>query len=230
MKTPIVRRLRRKASSFLNRFRPDPDLFLGKVPGVIHVGANEGQERDAYDKHGLQVMWIEPIPEVFATLQERLSRYPRQSACQYLVTDQDGAEYAFNIANNGGASSSILDFKLHKDVWPDIAYERTITLRGTTLASLLKKEGTNPADYPALVMDVQGSELLVLKGAEAVLPAFRFIKTEVADFEAYAGCCQLRDINAFLKPRGFRELSRRRFAERPAGGSYYDIVYERRSA
>jgi len=198
VKTPILRRLRRKASSLLNRFRPDPDLFLQKVPGVIHVGANEGQERDAYAKHGLQVIWIEPIPEVFATLQKHLSVYSRQSAYQYLVTDQDGSEYAFHIANNGGASSSILDFKLHKDVWPDIAYEQTITLRGTTLASLLKKEAINPADYPALVMDVQGSELLVLKGAEAILPAFRFIKTEVADSEAYAGCCQLGDINAFL--------------------------------
>ena len=228
MKTPIIKKLSRRATSLLNALNGDPDRFLKQVRGVIHVGANEGQERDLYAQLGLRVIWIEPIPEVFAVLKTRLSGYASQLAFEYLVTDRDNSEHQFHIANNGGASSSILDLKLHKDVWPDIAYDRTVTMRGITLASLLKKEGFNPFDYPALVMDVQGSELLVLKGGETVLPAFRFIKTEVPDFEAYAGCCQLGDIEMFLKQRGFREFSRHRFASRPAGGSYYDIVYERR--
>jgi FkbM family methyltransferase len=228
MKTQIIKRLSRRATQLVNRFRPDPDRFLQQVPGVIHVGANEGQERDTYDRHGLKVIWIEPIPEVFATLQAYLRDYPRQAAYQYLVTDRDDSQHPFHIASNSGASSSILDLKLHKDVWPDITYERTVVMRGTTLSSLLKRESIDPADYPALVMDVQGSELLVLKGAVDILSAFRFIKTEVPNFEAYAGCCQLADIEEFLTARGFREFSRRRFAEHPAGGSYFDIVYERR--
>jgi hypothetical protein len=42
--------------------------YLRKVRGVIHVGANEGQERDLYAAFGLNVIWIEPIPEVFQVL------------------------------------------------------------------------------------------------------------------------------------------------------------------
>jgi FkbM family methyltransferase len=211
--------------------RDDPyDKFLRRTAGVIHVGANSGQERILYEKYGVRVVWIEPIPEVFETLKTRLKRYPWQSAFQGLVTDQDGLEYAFHVANNAGESSSILEFKLHKDIWPEVSYDRTITLRGTTLVSLLTRERIAASDYDALVMDTQGSELLVLKGAAPILHNFNFIKTEVADFESYAGCCQLRDIDLFVREHGFHEISRHRLESRAKGGSYYDIVYERKTA
>lgn len=209
-------------------FTRDPDRFLKEVSGVIHVGANIGQERATYQAFGLQVIWIEPIPDVFQTLQANLAGYPGQRALQYLVTDQDDAECTLHIANNAGQSSSILDLKMHKEIWPQIAYERDITLRSTTLTSLLQKERVNATDYQALILDTQGSELLVLKGAGAILSGFRFVKLEVADFESYKGCCQVRDIEEFLRPRGFVEFARRKFAERPGGGSYYDIIYERK--
>ncbi len=216
-------------STLRRLFGRNPDRFLKRVPGVIHVGANAGQERDLYDRYGLRVIWIEPIPEVFAQLQNALTRYPKQRALQYLVTDQDGAEYPFHIANNAGASSSIYDFQLHKDVWPEVSFERTVTMQSITLTTLLRQESVNPSDYPALIMDVQGSELLVLKGAVEILSAFAFIKTEVADFESYAGSCQIGDIEQFLNANAFTEFARTKFAERSEGGNYYDIVYRKQS-
>lgn len=207
----------------------DPDRFLNRASGVIHVGANTGQGRIRYEKRGLRVVWIEPIPEVFATLEENLRPFPRQTALRYLVADRDDVEHTFHIANNAGKSSSILELKLHKDVYPEVAYERSVTMRSITLASLLEREKIAAADYDALVMDVQGAELLVLKGAAPILGSFKFIKTEVAEFESYAGCCQPKDIDAFVRPYGFREIARNRFAEHPHGGGYYDIVYERKA-
>jgi hypothetical protein len=90
---------------------------------------------------------------------------------------------------------------------------------------LLARERIDVARYDSLVMDTQGSELLVLKGAEPLLERVRFIKTEVPDFEAYTGCARLDDIARFLEERGFAELTRHRFATRAEGGSYYDVVY-----
>ena len=207
--------------------RGDPHRMLRKASGVIHVGANSGQHRKIYGKYALPVVWIEPIPEVFQMLKENLQTHPRQSAYQYLVTDRDDTEYVFHVANNAGKSSSILDLKLHKDIWPEVAYDRTITLRSTTLPTLLARERIDAAGYDALIMDTQGSELLVLKGAAPILHGFRFIKTEVADFESYAGCCQLKDLDSFVKQHGFAEISRQRFAQHGQGGGYYDVVYEK---
>lgn len=216
----ILRRLRRW-------FGPDPNRFLRSVHGVIHVGANVGQERELYARHGLDVLWIEPIPDVFVTLNANLEGFPRQRALQALVTDRNDHEYEFHVANNAGESSSIFDLKQHKEVWPKVAFTRSIALRSVTLPTLLEREGIDPRAYDALVMDTQGSELLVLKGAESLLPRFAYIKTEVPDFEAYAGCVQLAELTAFLAARGFIELTRNQFASRAAGGHYYDVVYRR---
>ena len=201
--------------------------FLPKLSGIIHVGANRGQERALYEKYKLDVIWIEPIPEVFLELKANLEPYPKQHAYQYLITDSNTKQYKFNIANNGGASSSILEFALHKDIWTNTTYERTITLQSLTLSAFIEKESINLQKYDGLILDTQGSELLVLAGATDLLQNFKFIKIEVPDFESYKGCCQLNDVESFLQAHNFLEFSRVKFAERREGGSYYDIVYRR---
>jgi len=204
----------------------NPDSFLKDVSGVVHIGANNGRERDLYASHNLRVFWIEAIPEVFVELQHNIRNYARQQAVQALVTDVDGREYQFNIANHSG-SSSILDFKHHKAIWPEVKFTDTILLKSITLASLYKIEGIDPLEYQALVLDTQGSELLVLQGGVNLFEWFKYIKTEVADFEAYEGCCQLDEIHEFMLAHGYKEYSRNQFASHPDGGDYFDIVYKR---
>jgi len=213
----------------LSLFRKDPDTLLKRVTGVVHVGANTGQEIMLYAKYGLSVVWIEPIGEVFRVLQSNLKGVPNQIALQALVTDLDNRPYQFHLASNNGASSSILELNLHQDIWPEVVYEKTITLYSKTLASLLKENNINGSAYDMLVMDTQGSELLVLRGAEPILQNFTYIKTEVPDFESYTGCCQLKDLHLFLSQHGYREFSRHRFATHPGGGKYYDIIYKKKS-
>ncbi len=218
-----------KAISFRVRFffRKDYDKFLKKVKGVIHVGANTGQEIPMYAKYGLQVVWIEPIPEVFETLKTNLNGVKKQQAIKGLVTDKENEEYEFHIASNYGASSSILDMSLHQDIWPDIKFDKTIKLRSNTLTTLLNNNQVDLSQYDTLIMDTQGSELLVLKGAIPILQHFTYIKTEVSDFESYKGCCQLKDIDSFLSQNGFTTFSSHKFAQHPNGGAYYDVVYKK---
>jgi len=215
----IMVRLRRS-------FRRDGDRFLKEVSGVVHVGANTGQERGIYDKLSLDVIWIEPIPEVFAKLQDNLRSFPRQRAIRCLVTDKDDEENVLHVSNNDGLSSSILDLKDHKDIWPEVTYARSIRIMSTTLTSLFAREGIDASKYQALIMDTQGTELLVLRGSIPLLKGFRYIKTEVPDFVAYAGCCLLSDMEAFMGEHEYSEISRTKFAERPQGGAYYDVVFK----
>lgn len=221
----------RKLKSLLLRIwvgpRGHPHHFLRHVNGVIHVGANSGQERDIYDAHGTRVVWIEPIPEVFAKLQANIAALPRQRAIQGLVSDTAGARHLFHVANNDGQSSSILPFKHHADIWPHIRFERTIELVSETLPSLLQQHSIDHRNYQALVLDTQGSELRVLRGANELLPSFRYIKVEASDFEVYEGCCTLDEISRFLADHGFTELSRRCFARRRQGGGCYDVTFAR---
>ena len=208
----------------VERYRND---FLRSARGVIHVGANTGQERDLYAHYGLDVLWVEPLPDAFAALQRNLRGFPRQAALQALVTDTDDAEYDFHVANNEGQSSSIFDLGAHKEIWPRVAYTGSLRIRGVTLPTLLGREGIDPSRFDVLVMDAQGAELLILRGAASLLTCWSLIKTEAADFDAYVGAARLADLDGFLRPQGFVERRRYRFARHTGGGAYYEVVFAR---
>ena len=222
---PGFRPLKGTAWRLIRKFRRSPDFFLGKIKGLIHVGAHHGEERDVYAAHGLNVLWVEAIPEVHENLKVLLAAYPKQQAVCNLVTDVEGGECKLNISSNDGCSSSIFDLAGHKKLYPEVSYTGSITLRSVTLATLVRKLRLDLKNYDALVMDTQGSELLVLKGATSILPAFRFIETEAADFESYAGSCRLSDIDDFLRQQGFSRVVKSRFAHKAGVGSYFNVVY-----
>lgn len=204
------------------------DSFLSKVPGVIHLGANMGQERDKYAALGLNVIWVEPIPAVFEVLVSNISGIANQRACNYLLAEEQGKEYAFHISNNDGQSSSILDLAKHREMWPDVHFGEEILIKATTLAHLVEIEQLDLRNFGALVLDTQGSEMLVLKGAIPVLKEFQFVKSEVADFESYAGCCQLDDLSDFMHKQGFFLSRKVPFFAVGGVGTYYDVLFRRK--
>ena len=73
-----------------------------------------------------------------------------------------------------------------------------------------------------------GSELMVLRGAAHILPRFKWIKTEAADFEAYRKCTTVSELTGYLRQFGFCILRQERFAIHPRGGAYWDVLFGRR--
>ena len=213
----------------LNLVRGNPDAFLKNSKGVIHVGANLGQERDIYAAKDLNVVWIEPIPEIFERLTKLIAPFPKQKAFCRLITDVDDREYSLNLSNHDGRSSSIFELAEHRKLWPDTSFTGKITVKSIRLSTLVRRESIELSTYDTLVMDTQGSELLVLQGAIDSLSRFRFIKTEVADFESYKSCCQFPEINEFLVQQGFRLIAKHEFVRRKGTGSYFDVLYEAES-
>jgi FkbM family methyltransferase len=204
------------------------DGFLRNVSGVIHVGANWGQERQFYRLMGVDVVWVEPIREVYDKLVTNIADYERQRAINALITDKDGEEYEFKIANNNGASSSILDMDAHATLFPDIQYVEKRKLKSVTLQTLMKREALSPTDYQALVVDTEGAELMVFKGAGPLLRKFHYIKAEAADFSIRAGAPSTDELDEFLAQNGFSMLMKRAVCEGPEGGWFWDIVWYRR--
>jgi FkbM family methyltransferase len=226
MNHKFIKRLR-KLGQRVFKPRSDFDKALRRAKGVIHIGANTGQERDYYASYGLDVVWVEPIPEVFAQLERNIAPLPKQRAFRYILTDRDGDDIELKIASNGGASSSILELGDHKKLWPAVHYTGSVKMKSTTFKAFAEAERIDTGAYDALVLDTQGTEMMVLKGAGDLLRNFRIINTEAADFEAYVGCCQIEELTAYLARLGFREVTRKTFARKAATGSYYDVLYQR---
>jgi FkbM family methyltransferase len=156
---------------------------------------------------------------------QRIAHLPEQKAVCALVTDCIGDTRTFHVANNEGASSSIYDFAMHKDIWPEVSCVGELKLTTTTLDTILLTSG-GPA-YDTLVMDVQGADLLVLKGAMQTLPSLKFVKTEAADFESYKGCTTVDELTAFLSKFGFHLVGQECFAKHPVSGGYFELLFRR---
>jgi FkbM family methyltransferase len=216
--------VRKARSAYQLRFRSSTSWYHS-VTNIIHVGANTGDEAAFYASMKLGVLWIEPIPSVFEILSENIRVYPKQKAVQALLTDADGQKMMLNIASNNGASSSIFDFADHTEIWPQVYFTDKISVTSRTLDDVIAAETIK---YDGLIMDTQGSELLVLQGSTKHLRRFKYIKTEAADFEIYKGCATEHDLVKYLMQHGFTLSRKDVFAQKPDGsGTCSDLLFVR---
>jgi Methyltransferase FkbM domain len=104
-------------------------------------------------------------------------------------------------------------------------------IRWTSLPMFVRKEGLDLSQYQALLIDTQGTELRILRGASDILPRFKFIQVEVPDFEAYAGCCLVQEMNDFMAAQSFHQhrCEPLTYQVNADVGSYFDITYARLS-
>ena len=221
----MIHNLARRVVNKIRRTLWPENGFLRHIDTVVHVGANEGQERELYATFGLNVYWIEPIPSVFEQLRAALHSFPKQKAYKALILDRDGISHTLHVAGNNGASSSIFELADHRQLWPEISFTHDIRVESTTLTSLVRMQSINVGKNAALILDTQGSELLVLKGAMDLLHHFKYVKIEVADFDSYVGGCKLSELLPFMNQHGFREIRRDAFKTSPGVGTYYDMLF-----
>jgi len=187
----------RKVISILNDFNI-------KVSGVLHIGAHDCEELGFYNSMSigpLNVIWIDAIDEKV----EEASARGVPNVYKAVITDKDDDEVSFNISNNC-ASSSVLDFKTHAAEYPHIVFVDKRQMKTVTVDSFYKRNDLEPSKYDFWNFDIQGAELLALKGAENALQYAKAIYLEVNEKELYKGCALIGEIDEFLRIRGFSRV------------------------
>lgn len=201
-------------------------MKLDGLRGVIHIGANTGQERDLYAGKDLNVLWIEPIPQAFDELQKNLASYPKQKALKYLVGNEDGKVLKMHVCNNEYLSSSIMPMAKHSKYYPTVVFNYDIDVEMWTLDSIIQKDNINLDLYDGMVVDVQGAEAMVLQGAKATLAKMKRVQVESANFELYKDYPTPELLGSILKGYGMKEAGRDIFNNFGAA-KCFDIVYAR---
>lgn len=170
---------------------------------ILHIGANHGHEVEEYERLGLYGFHVEAIPDVFEELDKKCQTTIRQKAICACVSDRSGSKVAFNVATNNAESSSMLPLGRHKIAYPHIAYGQTIELTTTTVDNLTDTGSIPPPSH--IVIDVQGAEMLVLKGAEKTLSSnkLKTIKVEASLEPLYEGGASFRVVFKHLDKFGF---------------------------
>lgn len=201
-----------------------PDRGLGRLlggrrvlpHGVIHVGGHHGEEADDYDAHRVRrVVWFEAEPDACAVLRQRVAGRPGHTCVEALVADQEGARRAFYRHRFRGGSKRgfcstlpwndalvAVDPVLSRLETFDVAIMETVTVAGA-----LGRLGLPPEDFQYLSVNVQGAELLVLRGLGDYLAHLQWIFWEAeldAESRRYEGAPVVAEVADWLRARGFR--------------------------
>jgi FkbM family methyltransferase len=190
----------------------EPLISLAKAKGVLHLGAHKGQEADIYQWFGKKVIWIEAIPKIFDQLKDNLCFYKNQEAYCLLLGDMDNLKKSFFISNNDSASSSLFKFSkntLEGKYFSDtkLKIQDEITLEMYKLDSFVKKNNINISEYNHWIIDLQGAELLALKGAENSLKFCDSILIEVSKVDIYENGVLWPELKDWLMIRNFYPIT-----------------------
>ena len=210
----IIKKLLRKTDWRINKIyrnksytnsHPKLELLnaMHDCKGIIHMGAHRGGEAAVYDWFNKQTIWIEANPKIIDDLKDHTSQYINQKVIQALLSDEDNKLENFNISSNDGASSSIFSFGSYKKIHEKIKMTDVMKLKTNTLDTIIKKEQINIDKYDFWVVDLQGAELLALKGANEMIKSCKFMYIEISKENIYKNGANWNELNEFLKKRNF---------------------------
>ena len=203
-----------KENIYRNQETPSYDsiYYLYKSKGVLHIGAHRGSERFVYDWLGKEVTWIESNPKIFKELEKNLIEFKYQKSYEALLHSKNGEIVDFFLSSNDNASSSIYDFSkdfkdnklFFQNKKRNIAMTGKIKLRTCTLDDLLLKNDIDIKKFNHWIIDVQGAELEVFKGAINSLKFCHSITVEVSTEDFYEKGSKYNDVKEFLNKLNFK--------------------------
>jgi len=172
--------------------------------GSFHLGAHDCEELQFYNKIGLKqedVVWIDAIPlKVNQAIKRGIP-----NVYNAVITDKDDEEVIFNISNNV-QSSSVLDFGTHAQEHPSVVYVDKFTSKSITIDTFFERNKIDASKYNFWNFDIQGAELMALKGATQSIKYAKAIYLEVNEKELYKNCGLITDVDAFLLQYNFKRV------------------------
>lgn len=182
------------------------DRYGVALARLAHVGANDGQEVETYLAAGARELFLfEPLAGPFARLEARCDALGGAARFHLFRTALGEApgEAAMHVAGGEAAASSLLRPAMTRRDRSRLGFsDRTETVPVRRLDAIPElAEGVD-----LLVIDVQGFELAVLRGAGALLERIPLVICELNREPSYEGSATVADIDAFMAARGFRRM------------------------
>jgi FkbM family methyltransferase len=158
---------------------------VGMPTGVIHVGGFDGNEEQWYRQWNAKSVWFEPLPAKCREMQAK-----GLDARQFAIGSAAGT--ARLHLSKSLQCCSLLEPSGHLEQYPEFPFSGDIDVEVRTLDSFAL------TGFDMLVIDAQGYELEVLKGAEQTLRGVKIIYCEVAIIDLYQGGALFHEIHAHL--------------------------------
>ena len=178
----------------------------GKPVGIIHIGAHLMEERQDYLSEGVSnIVWIEANPSVYSRIEFVNDGSYTESAYNYAISDIDDQLIKLNVTNNG-QSSSIFELDKHKIHHPHIYVSDVVEVTTKRIDSLVSENNINFNNFDFVNIDIQGAELLAIKGFGNLLENIKYLYTEINTNFLYRDCALVNEIDEYLEKFGFKRV------------------------
>ena len=179
------------------------DKYKMTFKGAIAAGVHWAEEHNDYLKAGIdKFVYIEPCTDAFDVLVGKFLNNASVTLFKVACGEQEGEFDMYVSKDNQGQSNSLLKPELHIFQHPEVKFNEMETVKVMPMDKL----EFDRKDYNLLVMDVQGAEGMVLKGAKETLPFIDYIYTECNRDETYSGNMQIDEMDEFLAEFGFERV------------------------
>lgn len=175
--------------------------------GVIHVGAHQAGELDEYLRMGFtKIFYVEANPALIPALRIKAAAHPGKVFVAHAAASDIDGVVLLRITSMD-QSSSILPLGEHLEIYPSIREVSQVEVRSRRLDTLMAEEGLSPADFNFLNLDIQGAELMALRGASSLLVGISAVNTEVNLKELYQGAALLGELEEHMASAGFNRAA-----------------------
>ena len=193
--------------------------LVSQSNGVLHIGAHLGLEAEDYSSRGKPAIFIEADHYTFTKLEQRISRHSEQIAFNYLLGDEEKVVKFFR-SSNSSQSSSVFAFS-QKNAFLNVTTTDEIEIQMSRLDAKFSPLDLEKFDH--WVIDVQGAELLVLRGSGDLLKICKTLFIECSTEEFYAGGARWEEILHFMRANGFK------FFVSPGNLTHLNVIFFKNS-
>ena len=193
---------------------------LNNVKTILDIGACDGLDSIKYAKlyPFSKVYSFEPLLKNFKLIERNLRKYninnvypvnlalsTEKGNATFYVSSGRPQEIDKNIEwDFGNKSSSLLEPNKTVEVHPWLKFDEQIIVKTDTVKNKMVEFEVETIDF--IHMDVQGAELMVLKGTSDYISKIKMIWLEVENIELYKKQPLTADVEFFLKSNNFVKI------------------------
>ncbi len=188
-------------------------LGVDAVKTIVEVGARDCNETLDFEAAfpRARIIAFECNPATLPVCRRAVQGHERVTLVEKAVSDRRGQVTFYPTdpvrtvtkhANGNPGASSL--FRAAPDYPHETYVQNEVTVETTTLGDVMQEEGVEQIDL--LWMDIQGAELLALKGLGERISAVKLMHLEVEFMPIYEGQPLFGDVHAYLGDKDFRLL------------------------
>lgn len=183
--------------------------YLPKDPIVLQAGAFRGKfpvRMAEYWPEGT-VYTFEPVPYLAETVREKAKAFKNLHFYELALSDKVGTAVMHLSEMEGksdysGIASTLLDPEVHERVFPQVKYEKDISVRTTTIDAWAAENDVSRIDF--LFLDIEGAEFEAMKAAPRMMKKVKVIFSETGFVPLFKGRPPFGELRAWLEKQGFR--------------------------